>query len=75
MRFESRTEPLGSLTGKQPTFEAASHRKRNNAYEPTEEPIPKFGNFEDTDLKEMVVDVAQVISIRDDYFQTLEEEY
>ena len=51
MRFESRTEPLGSLTGKQPTFEAALHRKRTNGYGPTEEPIPKFGNFEDTDLK------------------------
>ena len=51
MRFESRTEPLDSLTGKQPTFEAALHRKRTNGYGPTEEPIPKFGNFEDIDLK------------------------
>ena len=68
-------QPLGSLAGKKPTFEASvprrSRSRRNtNAFEPTEEPIPKFGNFEDTELKEMVADGAQIISITDDYVET-----
>lgn len=58
MRFESTTVPLGSLSGKSPTYEVVEKRRSrsriNRSFEPTEEPIPLLNNKRDTELESLL---------------------
>jgi hypothetical protein len=72
----SETLPLGSTIGiGEVKFEVANpsrSRSRRNRTE-ADFDIPKFGNFEDTDLIEMVAAGGIILSIIDDYIETTEE--
>ena len=76
MRFESETQPLGYKGGHGPvSFEVANpsrSRSRKNRPEPDFD-IPKFGQQEDLDLKQMVVDGAIILSIKDENVDSTEE--
>jgi len=70
MRYESTTQPLGYRGGikQQGSYEVVSKKRRirvrdNSNYE--EQEIPKFGNREDTELKQML-EHGILVSISDD---------
>ena len=52
------TEPLGSLSGKSPTYEVAvtkrRSRKNSTGLEPTEDQVPKLNNKPDTELESLL---------------------
>ena len=77
MRFEALTEPLGSKGGiGQAVFEVVNPSKsRSRKYRESEPDfdIPKFGNFEDRELKQMVTGGAIVVSITDDNLESPEQ--
>jgi hypothetical protein len=64
--------PMGYKGGGPVNFEVLSSSKRRRtrvnpySFTPTEEPVPKFGNFEDKELKSMVANGAIVLSIEDE---------
>ena len=77
MRFESVTEPLGSLSGKSPTYEVVEHRRRttiNREFEPTEEAPPLLNGKKDSDLK-MLSGNAILVSYSDENTDMGDEEY
>ena len=79
MRFESETQPLGYKGGfGTVVFEVAnpsrSRSRRNRQSEPDFE-IPKFGNFEDKDLKSMVDNGVIILSVNDENKDSTEEDY
>lgn len=68
-RYNSETQPLGSNSVGQVKFEVANpsrNRSRRNRQSEPDFDIPKFGNFEDKELKQMVADGGIILSIEDE---------
>ena len=79
-RMESVTEPLGSLEGKQPTFEVVSSsrsrkRRNKNSFEPTEEPVPLLNNKKDTELESLLKSHNAILVSYSDSNVEEQEEY
>lgn len=68
--MDSITEQLGSLAGKQPTFEVAVSRRKSrrntNSFEPTEDPVPLLNNKPDKDLEILLTGNAILVSCIDE---------
>jgi len=76
----SETQPLGYKEGVgKPQFEVAEKRRtrsrRNNHLTEPDFQVPKLGNFDDSELKQMVAEGGIILSIQDDNVESQQEEY
>ena len=68
MKYQSIVGVLGNVQGvASPNYEVLESRRRikkdkNNAFEPTEDPIPKLAGKPDTDLEAMLKDRPGIIT-------------